>query len=66
MVGILKKSTKIVLIGDYNQLPSVGPGQVLKDIIDSKYDEIKVLKDQLKEYQHVSMQLEELKNENNN
>ena len=38
----------------------------LKDIIDSKYDEIKVLKDQLKEYQHVSMQLEELKNENNN
>lgn len=31
----LKKSTKIVLIGDYNQLPSVGPGQVLKDIIDS-------------------------------
>ena len=32
----LKKTTKIVLIGDYNQLPSVGPGQVLKDIIDSE------------------------------
>ncbi len=31
----LKKQTKIILIGDYNQLPSVGPGQVLKDIIDS-------------------------------
>ncbi len=27
--------TKIVLIGDYDQLPSVGPGQVLHDIIAS-------------------------------
>lgn len=26
--------TKIILVGDYNQLPSVGPGQMLKDIID--------------------------------
>ncbi len=26
---------QLVLVGDYNQLPSVGPGQVLKDIIDS-------------------------------
>lgn len=26
---------KLVLVGDYNQLPSVGPGQVLKDLIDS-------------------------------
>lgn len=25
--------TKVILIGDFNQLPSVGPGQVLKDII---------------------------------
>ena len=31
----LKKTTKIVLIGDYNQLPSVGPGQVLEDLIAS-------------------------------
>ena len=29
----LEVGTRIVLIGDYNQLPSVGPGQVLKDII---------------------------------
>lgn len=28
--------TKIILVGDNNQLPSVGAGQVLKDIIDSK------------------------------
>ena len=26
---------KLVLVGDYNQLPSVGPGQVLKDLIES-------------------------------
>lgn len=31
----LKENTSIVLIGDYNQLPSVGSGQVLKDIIES-------------------------------
>ena len=29
-------NTKIILIGDYDQLPSVGPGQVLYDIITSK------------------------------
>ena len=27
--------TKLILVGDVNQLPSVGPGNVLKDIIDS-------------------------------
>ncbi len=27
--------TKIILVGDYNQLPSVGSGQILKDIIES-------------------------------
>lgn len=30
------KGTKLVLVGDSNQLPSVGPGNVLKDIIQSK------------------------------
>ncbi|MCU6762693.1 Exodeoxyribonuclease V alpha chain [uncultured Roseburia sp.] len=28
--------TRLILVGDANQLPSVGPGSVLKDIIDSK------------------------------
>ena len=28
--------TRLILVGDVNQLPSVGPGNVLKDIIDSK------------------------------
>lgn len=30
------KGTKLVLVGDSNQLPSVGPGNVLKDIISSE------------------------------
>lgn len=32
----LKKQIQIVFVGDYNQLPSVGPGQVLRDFIESK------------------------------
>ena len=28
--------TKIILVGDENQLPSVGPGQILKDMIESE------------------------------
>ena len=33
-LGILD-NVKIVLVGDFNQLPSVGPGNVLKDLIES-------------------------------
>ena len=29
--------TKIILVGDYHQLPSVGPGQLLKDLIETKH-----------------------------
>lgn len=38
MCSLLKAivvGTRLVLVGDVNQLPSVGPGNVLKDIIDS-------------------------------
>lgn len=35
VVKALFKGTKLVLVGDTDQLPSVGPGAVLKDIIDS-------------------------------
>lgn len=35
-VRALKKGSRLVIVGDVDQLPSVGPGQVLKDIIDSK------------------------------
>ena len=31
----LTDNIKLVLVGDYNQLPSVGPGQILKDMIES-------------------------------
>ena len=31
----LRQDVKLILVGDYNQLPSVREGQVLKDIIDS-------------------------------
>lgn len=31
----LTKDIKLVLVGDYHQLPSVGPGNVLKDMIES-------------------------------
>jgi exodeoxyribonuclease V alpha subunit len=29
----LRANVKMILVGDYNQLPSVGPGQLLKDLI---------------------------------
>lgn len=32
----LSAHCKIILVGDYDQLPSVGPGQVLSDLIQSK------------------------------
>ena len=31
----LTKKIQLILVGDFNQLPSVGPGQILKDLIDS-------------------------------
>ena len=39
MYALLKAvlaGTRLILVGDVNQLPSVGPGAVLKDIIESK------------------------------
>ena len=39
MYSLLKAivaGTRLILVGDVNQLPSVGPGSVLKDMIDSK------------------------------
>jgi len=31
----LTNNIKLILVGDYDQLPSVGPGQILKDMIES-------------------------------
>lgn len=41
----LKLDTKIILVGDDNQLPSVGPGQVLKDILESDTTNVIKLKE---------------------
>ena len=37
LVRGLKETTRLVLIGDADQLPSVGAGLILKDLIDSTY-----------------------------
>lgn len=41
----IRKSTKLILVGDQNQLPSVGPGQVLSDLIASNLFETVELHD---------------------
>ncbi|MBE7030097.1 MAG: ATP-dependent RecD-like DNA helicase [Ruminococcaceae bacterium] len=35
LLRAIRRGTRLILVGDVNQLPSVGPGNVLKDIIDS-------------------------------
>lgn len=35
LLKAISVGTRLILVGDINQLPSVGPGSVLKDIIDS-------------------------------
>ncbi len=39
----LPKNVKLILVGDYNQLPSIGAGQVLKDLIESKALDVTLL-----------------------
>ncbi len=36
LLAAMKPEAQLVLVGDVDQLPSVGPGQVLRDLIDSK------------------------------
>lgn len=36
LLSVLDEKTKIVFVGDSDQLPSVGPGNVLQDLINSK------------------------------
>ena len=36
LLDAIMPGTRLILVGDVNQLPSVGPGNVLKDIIESK------------------------------
>ena len=61
----LTDNIKLVLVGDHNQLPSVGPGQVLKDLIDSDVIDVVYL-DLLyrqKEDSYISTLAQEIKND---
>lgn len=40
----LRSDTRIIMVGDYDQLPSVGPGQLLKDLIESQVVDVIRLK----------------------
>ena len=42
LITSMHNSARLIIVGDVDQLPSVGPGQVLKDLIDSK--EIKTIR----------------------
>ena len=42
LVTSMQPDARLIIVGDVDQLPSVGPGQVLKDLIDSK--EIKTIR----------------------
>lgn len=42
LITSMQEDARIIIVGDVDQLPSVGPGQVLKDLIDSK--EIKTIR----------------------
>lgn len=37
LTDALKEGTRLILVGDYDQLPSVGAGNVLRDLIESEY-----------------------------
>lgn len=45
LLSAIVPGTKVILVGDVDQLASVGPGQVLKDILDCKtFDEVRLEK----------------------
>jgi len=43
LLSALKPNTKVIFLGDTKQLPSIGPGNVLKDIISSQRVEVVTL-----------------------
>ena len=45
LIKAISRGTRLIMVGDANQLPSVGPGNVLKDIIESeRIDVVKLTK----------------------
>lgn len=45
LLGAIGAGTRVIIVGDVDQLPSVGPGNVLRDIIQSKCVRVVRLKD---------------------
>lgn len=44
LLNALSYNTALILVGDHNQLPSVGPGNVLKDILDTDIKSVRLKK----------------------
>ena len=44
LLSAVSVGTRLIMVGDVDQLPSVGPGQVLQDLIDSKAFPVVILK----------------------
>ncbi|PMC81886.1 SF1B family DNA helicase RecD2 [Anaerococcus hydrogenalis] len=44
LLKALSSNTALILVGDHNQLPSVGPGNVLKDILDTDIKSVRLNK----------------------
>ena len=61
----LTSNIKLVLVGDYNQLPSVGAGNILKDLIESNIvDTVELdLLYRQNEYSYIPVLANEIKNE---
>lgn len=45
LTDALKSGTRLIMVGDYDQLPSVGAGNVLRDIIESEFVHTVMLKE---------------------
>ena len=45
LTDALKAGTRLIMVGDYDQLPSVGAGNVLRDIIESEFVHTVMLKE---------------------
>lgn len=60
----IKKQVKLILVGDYYQLPSVSQGQVLKDLIDSDMLDVVKLNNLYRQNEHsyIPILAQEIKN----
>ena len=45
LTDAIRPGTRLIMVGDYDQLPSVGAGNVLRDLIESEYVQTCILKE---------------------